>query len=119
MKVVVHLDNFSEKEIEAGKEEFAEKYPNDDGVGTTAEFTLDDFESEYVGDGDIYLSGETAVDVRRDSSIYVGITINIQELLEDESFWDAIESYVEKVEEEERRYNFMKALLKARKELEG
>ena len=116
MKVKVFLKGpFSEQDIEIGRK----RYQKHGLSFKIAEYELEDFDSDNLGDGKIYFDCERGVDVERQTSILVKIFMDVNELLENEKFWTAIRDCVEKVEKEQRRFHLMKALLKTREELRG
>ena len=115
MKATVYLTNISAKDLQKGKEEFMKKYPGD--RPGTIEFIATKTDIDYLGGGDIYIALKNYLDVKERKEIYVGVEVNIEELLEDDAFWDAIKDYVEEVEQEQKRYKFMKKLLEAREEM--
>jgi len=113
MEGTVYLTNIETRDLEKAKEEFIEKYPGDE-YGTI-EFTVTKKDVEYMGNGDILIILRDYLDVKTRKEVYVSVEINIEELLEMEAFWDAIEDYVEKREKEKHCFNLMKKMLEAYK----
>ena len=110
----VYLTNIEPKDIEKAKKEFAEKYPGDE-YGTV-EFVVREEEIDYGGDNSIIIILAEQLDLKKRKEICVSIEINVEELLESDAFWKAIEHYVERQEEQRRRFNLMKKMLEAYKE---
>ena len=109
MEGTIYLTNIGVEDLEKTVEEDAFE-------AKTSRFDVIGEDMDYLGNGNIVLILDNVVDVRERKEICATIEINVEELLESDAFWKAVEKYVEKREKERWRFTLMKKMLEAYKE---
>ena len=114
MEGTVYLTNIEAEDLKKIIEEDAFE-------AKTSKFVVVGEDMDYLGSGNILLVLDNVIDVKERKEICVTVEINVEELLENDAFWRAIEKYVEEQEKERRRFNLMKRMLevyKSQKEIQ-
>jgi len=115
MKVQVEIKGLTEEDFEKAKKLYAERYSGEEDVGEAALFEGCGKIEDYWGDGELWIAAEIIDEEGK--VLRVDIDLNVQELLDDNAFWDAVKDLVEQEEKRQKRIELLKRMIELREEI--